>query len=87
MTLEIRTNNVPRFTIDDFDLTEKERAEFNYDLGGRTFFRFKGNVYDLWEFTRCGDQFPGWDGYMSDSVFSGVLVKLVDEGEKVIVGQ
>ena len=67
----------------------KERKEFNYleNIDEGTFFRFKGNVYDLRECMRCNNQFPGWDGYYSESAFSGVLVKLVDAGEKVIVGQ
>jgi hypothetical protein len=31
--------------------------------------------------------FKGWDGYYSDSFFSGVLVKLVDGGDSVVVGR
>lgn len=88
-TLEIRTNNVPRFTLDWWDLTPKEQAEFDYIKDGEgTFFRYKGWTYDLGEFMRCtSDELKGWDGYVSDTFFSGVLVKLVDAGEKVIVGQ
>lgn len=60
-TPTVRTNNIPRPVIYGFDLTEKERKEFDYldfttdcqdntgDNEGnyRQFFRYKGNVYDL----------------------------------------
>jgi hypothetical protein len=28
----------------------------------------------------------GWDGYRSDSYFSGIVVRYVDDGERVIAG-
>jgi hypothetical protein len=81
-------------------LTAKEIAEFDYLEGERlefaSFFRYKGNVYDLGEFMRCpsgfqfgpsGFQFEGWVGYYSDSAFSGILIKYCDDFEQVIVGQ
>ena len=53
----IRTNNVPRFVVDAYELTLAERAEFDYlnwdaiDAGedSASFFRFKGTTYDLGE--------------------------------------
>jgi hypothetical protein len=90
MTMQIRTNNVPRFTIDGFYLTPKEREQFDYltDAQGGLFFRYKGNVYDIADFMRCeSDELKAWDGYASGSYFHGVLIKLVDDGERVIVGQ
>ncbi len=93
--LQIITNNVPRFTVDGYELTESERKEFDYykdpeDLDDATFFRYKGNVYDLGEAMRLKHTppgvFEGWDGYYVESIFSGVLVKFVDDGEQVIVG-
>ena len=96
--LNIHTNNVPRFTIEAYELTPVERKEFDYlpweaiDAGNdsATFFKFKGQLYDLGEFMRCVHSFgmDGWDGYMSDSAFSGVLVKFVGtDSDSVIVGQ
>ena len=75
------------------ELTDEERKDFDYtDEDNFTGFRYKGQVYDLGEFTRCrgGVQHlaifanAGWQGYASDSFFSGVLVAYTDEG--VIVG-
>lgn len=92
MTVTIKTNHVPRHTIQGYELTTKEREEFDYipkdEIDGHDFFRFKGQVYDLNEFMRVGAAFglQGWDGYHSDSAFSGILVKYVNHGDSVIVG-
>ena len=102
MTITIRTNNVPRDVIEAYELTEKERQEFDYldwkaiDAGedGASFFRFKRQLYNLGEFilpSQYEDKeqspFKGWDGMQSDSYFSGVLVRIVDDGERVVVGK
>lgn len=88
------TNNVPRDVLWGLELSEKERAEFDYlnpdELDYATFFRYKGEVYDLGEFMRIDEPvssiFKGWDGYSSDSFFSGVLVRYVDDGQ-IVVGR
>ena len=90
---EVRTNNVPRPVVDPAELTETERAEFDYldwpalDEGrdSASFFRFKGQLYDLGTFERTAVQ--GWDGQHVDSFFSAVLVKFVNDGDEVIVGE
>jgi len=112
--IRIRTNNVPRDVINAWELTPTERAEFDYldwqaiDNGNdsRDFFRYRGQLYDLSEFSRiippgsarmhpteCDSRsFIGWDGYLSDSYFSGLLIRWArdDSGEpnfeRVIVG-
>lgn len=96
MTVEIRTNNKPRLLIDDYQLTPDERKEFDYlnwqaiEAGNdsATFFRYKGQLYDLGEFMRCPDTawFKGWDGYYSDSAFSGVLVRYCQDTDYVVIG-
>ena len=106
-TVTIRTNNVPREVLNRWELTPEESAEFDYlgdDEG--SFFRYRGDVYDLGEFSRiiapgaeslhpmeCAEPASqGWDGYVSDSFFSGMLVRWArDENgrvdaERVIVG-
>lgn len=98
MTITIRTNNNKRPIVNDWELTQKERKEFDYidwagiDAGNHSaqFFRFKGQLYDIGEFTRCPDTawFKTWDGYFSDSAFSGVLLKWADKQfDSVIIGQ
>lgn len=95
--MEIRTNNTPRLIVDAYELTAKERKEFDYldwpaiDAGfdSANFFRYKGQLYDLGEFMRCDTAFglSAWDGYFSDSMYSGVLVKYAGrDSDHVIVG-
>jgi hypothetical protein len=101
MALTIRTNNHARPVLSRWELTPKESADFDYladDEG--SFFRYRGQVYDIGEFcrviapgtksmhpTECASpDFAGWDGYLSDSFFSGMLVRYVDDCESVIVG-
>src|SRR6185369_11732596 len=80
------------------ELTAAEQCEFDWlDTDDKrneaTFFRYKGVVYALSEFMRITPaiaphcQRPGWeafDGYHSDSFFSGVLIKYADDYEQVI---
>lgn len=88
------TNNVPRDVLWGLELSEKERAEFDYlnpdELDYATFFRYKGEVYDLGEFMRIDEPvssiFKGWDDYSSDSFFSGLIVRYVGD-DQVVVGR
>lgn len=53
------------------------------------FFKFKGYWYHLSDFmTASGNPaLKGWDGYASDSYFSGTLIKLSSDGEQYKVAQ
>lgn len=94
MNLTIKTNNVPRDIINLWELTEKERKDFDWVTDeGEQFFRYKGTLYALSEFMTTSMPFgapqlesKGWDGYHSDSFFSAVLVKYTGDLEQVIVG-
>jgi hypothetical protein len=94
--LKIRTNCQPRNVLRWWDLTDKERAEFDYiaendaTTEGAEFGRYRGVVYDLHDMERgfggaaMPEQFEGWDNYQSDSYFSGILIRWVDNGDRVI---
>ena len=93
--IKIITNHVPRPIVYGWELTDKERAEFDYyddeELDSNMFFRYKGHVYDLSDFERVTPMIrpfhPYWHGYMSDSFFSGILFRFVeDDDESCIVG-
>lgn len=92
MSLVVITNNVPREIIDGWQLTAKEREEFDYIDWNRieegndsaSFFRYKGELYDLHEFMRSPE--PGWDGYQSWSYSNGLVVRYVNDYEDVVVG-
>lgn len=51
--------------------------------------RYKGEWYCMEDFMRAGKDSPlsEWDGYTADTFFSGVLVRFVDDGERVIFGR
>ena len=77
--------------INGFELTDKEKSNFDYmdniedDFTG---FRYRGNVYSLGDFMRMENNNPFKNfanGYHSDSYFSGILVKLDNSGESVKV--
>jgi hypothetical protein len=75
--IRIVTNNVPRNVLRWHELTDNE-AEFML---------YRGVVYDLHDMERQSampEQFAKWDNYLSDSYFSGILIRWVDEGERVI---
>lgn len=102
--LTITTNHHLREVIDAWQLSAAEREQFDYldwvaiDDGrdSASFVRYKGELYDLSDFQvidrMAPTDFKGWDGYASDSFFSGMLVRYArDEWgeldpEYVIVG-
>ena len=86
--LKIRTNGHYREVLDWSQLTVKEQEEYAYlEEDGGSFFRYKNWTYFLGDFMRIGNDAPfkGWDGYHSDSFFSGVLVRYEDGGYSVKV--
>ena len=98
MSIQIKTNNVPRELICFADLTVKEQEEFDYIKGDEVFdyrlVRYTGQVYDVNEFmalrrsntAQLLEDMKGWDGYQSDSYFSGVVVKFTEDHESVVMG-
>ena len=98
--LTIVTNRQPRELLALCDLPEKARKDFDYiedeDQFSPRLFAYKGNYYDVCEFMLTPRDEPArqelnelaaWDGYSPDSYFSGVVLKYVDDCERVIVGR
>lgn len=87
--IKIMTNNKPRQLIYGYELTDKQKQDFDYieDIDSHDFVKYKNNIYDLSEFMRTenNSSLKGWDGYSSDSYFSGTLVKYTDD-DTVIMG-
>ena len=80
--LRIISNNVPRAIVQAWELTEAERAEFDYldwsaierGEGTREFVRYRGETYDLEDTEGIFPADRRWF-YQSDSFFSGVLFR------------
>ncbi len=91
MTFTIKTDNIPRDVITGAQLDDKEKAEFDYytnaELDVASFFRYKGNVYDIGEFLLAPESLKQWDGHFSTSYFTGILIKYINGFESVIVGR
>ena len=90
MAFTVKTNNVPRATFSGYELTDKEKAEFDYyapnELDNALFFRYKGEVYDTGEFLLAPESLKPWQGYSPSSYFNGIVIKYTDEMENVVVG-
>ena len=90
MSFTIKTNNVPRDVLTGAELDDKEKAEFDYytidELHYASFFRYKGNVYDIGEFLLPPESLKQWDGYFSTSYSTGIVIRYADGFESVIVG-
>ena len=98
MTLTIKTNNQPRQTVPGYVLFNNQAVRFQFDFltdeefRDESFVRYHGWWYAMGDFMR-GDwsqdsELCKWDGYHSDSYFSGVLIKWADEsGDEVIMGR
>jgi hypothetical protein len=91
--LTIKTNNRPRALVFGYELSPKERAEFDYikpdDLDCHEFVRYRGWTYDTAEFMRVPSvpEFSRWHGYISDSAFSGVLIRYTKDMESVVMAR
>lgn len=95
-SVKIFGNNHDVPIIYGYQLSDKWKKEFDYydneeELDGATFFKYKGWIFDLCEFIAIRGNHPfeecpiKFDGYKSDTFFSGVLIKLSDDGESVKV--
>lgn len=80
----ITTNNHARHLRFRYEVPPKVLAEQFEHITDETdgFFCYRGVWYHLSDF--MVSPIEGWDGYTSDSFFSGVLVKLTDDYESVI---
>jgi len=84
------------FVKDEYDqyVDAETRSQFDYyndeEFEQAEFVNYKGHWYDMAEFMRVNENFPppmnDWDGYSSDSYFSGVVVKFSDDYESVKMG-
>jgi hypothetical protein len=87
--LQIITDHKWKDFIYGYQLTTEEKKDYNWmdqeELETSNFFRYRGSVYSIQDFMRIEngpDEFNGWDGYLSDTFFSGVLIKLSEDGEQ-----
>jgi hypothetical protein len=95
--LRIITNHVPRPIIDAWELTAAERREFDYldwdaieqGSDSASFVRYLGDLIDLGDVDgrAAAVGLTGWDGYRSDSFFSGLVFRYSRDFEYITVGR
>ena len=87
--MNIATDNKWKQFIYGYELTPKERKEFDYmmdeEIDSTNFLRYRKWVYSVNDFMRT-DHFPGWHGYHSDSFFSGVVITVSDHSDSYKIG-
>ena len=87
MVLRIVTNHHFRPIMSGSQLPPSILAEFDYlsqdEFLEHSFVEYRGNWYDLSEFTQIAadSPFANWDGVAVDFWFSGVLIKLSPCGD------
>ena len=76
-----RTEVPPEILEDQFDW-------LNEDDGYDGFIHYRGIWYHVSQYARLsGSPIPGdWDGYESDSFFSGTVIKISNDGETYKIG-
>lgn len=79
--MQIKTSNRAYPILYWNNLSKKEKKEFDYlddpEENGLMFFRYRKQAYSLESFLACThEEFKDWNGYHSDSFFSGILIKL-----------
>ncbi len=91
--MNIITNNIPRPLRCVLDLPEKAQKDFDYIKGDDRYtpriVQYKGEWYDVYDTMHCpGDAFAGWDSYISETFFSGVLFRITGPAsDDIIVGR
>ena len=71
---------------DTFDWMN-DPPDHNLDDYTDGFIHYKDNWYNLDDLCDVIDlSIKGWDGYISDSFFSGILIKLSEDGEQYQIG-
>ena len=87
--IRIVSNNHWHNFLSGYELSETEKQEFDYveDIDSASFLRYRGNVYYLGEFMANSNvpefhPFLKWHGHISDSYFSGVLIRCSSDCEQ-----
>ena len=92
MAIKISSSNRPTLLLDWNQLTEKERSHFDWmgedERDSSGFVRYLKSIYCPGQFERAEGELKesGWDGFETWTYFSGVVVKLCEDNDYVIMG-
>jgi len=98
MKVQVTTNNHDRQFLFGYEVPEEVKAEYDWlddDSKHDNWIKFKGHHYHVADFMAVNNIVhnpnppewqEGWDGYRSDSFFSGVVIKISDDNETYRIG-
>ena len=94
MTIKVTTNHHWTHFLYGYELTPKEREDFDYieDIDNHDFIRYRGMVIDPYEMFAITDtmrlhhDYGEWEGYQSDSYFSGIVIRYSVDCESYQIG-
>lgn len=92
-TVKVTTDHKWKNLLYGYELPESVLSDFDYiepeELPTRSFIKYKGGYYDVGDIMRIDperehypEEFKSWHGYVSETFFSGILVRLSDDGEQ-----
>ena len=90
--MQIKSNYKRRFLLTDVDVPKKVLDEYDWlDDDEKTdgWMKYKDQYYHLSDFMWIPadiKDMKGWDGYMSDSFFSGIVIKVFYYTDEYIIG-
>ena len=91
--IEITSTMKEKLMISGYQLTDKEKRDYDYmeDIDSADFFRYCKRLYAIDDFmsldAKGAMSMNGyWHGYKGDSYFSGILVHICGDSDRVIVG-
>jgi hypothetical protein len=91
--ITVTTNNNARPLVSWHDIPETSRGWFDYlDDFERLESRlvsYRGDYYDVFDMLRATAPLSasGWHGYSSETYFSGIVVRLNDDDDTVVIGR
>ena len=83
------TNNQYREILTGYDIPEKYHSDFDYmdDITEGSFFKYKGDYYDINEFMSTPEHLDNWHGIHTDTFFSAIVMLFSTGGSYVKVGR
>lgn len=89
--IAVITNHRPRPLMSWHELTPAQRADYGEEANEyNSFFVYQGATYPLNAFMACAgiaELADRWHAYDPDSYFSGVVVRVCEDDDAVIVGR
>lgn len=93
--MKIITNNKKRNLLHGFELPAKiyDKIRYDYmvkeDFDNSLFFIYQNEIYSLSEFQKSDNipELKKWQGYITDTYFSGICIKIDIDDFPVIIGR